>query len=55
MLTQTQIKRIEKSERNGTGTDIRISAKHMRKQDGGSLFSALMPLVRSALPVKPSV
>ena len=50
MLTQTQIKRIEKSRMNGTGTDLRISAAQMRKQDGGSLFSALLPLVRSALP-----
>ena len=45
MLTQTQIKRIEKSRRNGTGTDLRISAAQMRKQDGGSLFSALLPMM----------
>ena len=45
MLTQTQIKRIEKSRRNGTGTDLRISAAQMRKQDGGSLFSAILPMM----------
>ena len=45
MLTQTQIKRIEKSRRNGTGTDLRISAVQMRKQDGGSLFSAILPMM----------
>ena len=42
MLTQTQMKRIEKSINNETGTDLRISAAQMRKQDGGSLFSALL-------------
>lgn len=49
MLTQTQIKRIEKSRRNGTGTDLRISAAQMRKQDGGSLFSALMPILTKTI------
>lgn len=43
ILTQTQVKRIEKKKRNGTGKDIRISAAQMRKQDAGGLFSALMP------------
>ena len=52
MLTQTQIKRINKSKADGTGTDIRISATQIRKQDGGSLFSALMPiLTKTVLPL----
>ena len=49
MLTQTQIKKIEKSKANGTGTDIRISAAQIRKQDGGSLFSSLMPILTKTL------
>ena len=49
MLTRTQIKKIEKSKANGTGTDIRISAAQIRKQDGGSLFSSLMPIVTKTL------
>ena len=52
MLTQTQIKRIERSKRDGTGTDIRISSAQMRKQDGGSLFSAIMPLLtKTVMPL----
>ena len=52
MLTQTQVKKIEKSKVNGTGTDIRISAAQIRKQDGGSLFSSLMPiLTKTVLPL----
>lgn len=52
MLTQTQIKKIEKSKVNGTGTDIRNSIAQIRKQDGGSLFSSLMPiLTKTVLPL----
>ena len=52
MLTKTQIKRIEKSKANGTGTDLRISTAQIRKQDGGNLFSSLMPLLtKTVLPL----
>ena len=52
MLTQTQIKRIEKSKADGTGTDITISAAQIRKQDGGSLLTSLMPiLTKTVLPL----
>ena len=50
LLTNTQIRKIEKSKRDGTGTDIKISTAQMRKQSGGNLFSALLPLARTALP-----
>ena len=50
LLTNTQIKKIDKSIRDGTGTDIKISIAQMRKQSGGNLFSALLPLARTALP-----
>ena len=50
LLTNTQIGKIEKSKRDGTGTDIKISTAQMRKQSGGNLFSALLPLARTALP-----
>ena len=50
--TQTQIKRIERSKANGTGTDLRISTAQIRKQDGGNLFSSLMPiLTKTVLPL----
>lgn len=52
MLSQTQIKRIQKSISNGTGTDLRISSAQMRKQDGGSLFLSLMPfLTKTVMPL----
>ena len=41
LLTRTQINKIEKSKRDGTGTDIKISISQVRKQIGGNLFSAL--------------
>ena len=50
LLTNTQIRKIEKSKIDGTGTDIKISTAQMRKQIGGNLFSALLPLARTALP-----
>lgn len=51
MLTKTQINRIKKSKGNGSGTDLRISSVQMRSQDGGSLFSTLMPIAKAALPM----
>ena len=50
LLTRNQKKTIDKSKRDGTGTDIKISIAQMRKQSGGNLFSALLPLARTALP-----
>ena len=50
LLTRTQINKIEKSKRNGTGADIKISIAQMRKQSGGNLFSSLVPLARTVLP-----
>ena len=50
LLTNTQIRKIEKSKIDGTGTSIKISTAQMRKQSGGNLFSALLPLARTAFP-----
>ena len=50
LLKNTQIRKIEKSKIDRTGTDIKISTAQMRKQSGGNLFSALLPLARTALP-----
>ena len=51
-LTQTQINRIKKSINTGTGIDLRFSATQMRKQDGGSLFSSLLPiLTKTVMPL----
>ena len=50
LLTNTQIRKIEKSKIDRTGTDIKISTAQMRKQSGGNLFSTLLPLARTALP-----
>lgn len=52
MLTKTQINRIQKSIKNKTGMDLRFTSAQMRKQDGGSLFSALMPfLTKTDMPL----
>ena len=53
MLTKTQINKIKKAINNGTGLDIKISKSHIRKsvKQRGNLFSALLPLVRTALPM----
>ena len=40
MLTNTQLKKIQKSMKNGTGTDIKISKTQIRKI-GGNIFSTL--------------
>ena len=50
LLTRTQINKIEKNKRDGTGADIKNSISQMRKQSGGNLFSGLLPLARTALP-----
>ena len=50
LLTNRQIRKIEKSKIDGTGTDIKISINRMRKQSGGNLFSALLPLAKNILP-----
>ena len=50
LLTNRQIRKIEKSKIDGTGTDIKISINQMRKQSGGNLFSALLPLAKNILP-----
>ena len=50
LRTNTQIRKIEEIKRDGTGTDIKISIAQMRKQSGGNLFSAFLPLARTALP-----
>ena len=50
LLTNTQKRKNEKSKIYGTGIDIKISTAQMRKQSGGNLFSALLPLARTALP-----
>ena len=44
-LTKTQVNRIEKSKRGGTGTDIKISQAGIRKQEGCSIISSLMPMM----------
>ena len=46
LLTNRQIRKIEKSKIDGIGTDIKISINQMRKQSGGNLFSALLPLAK---------
>ena len=52
MLTKTQINRINKALKNGTGTDIKISKTQIRKAiiRGGSLWSSLISLGTKALP-----
>ena len=44
-LTKTQVNRIEKSKRDGTGTDIKISQAGIRKQEVGSIISSLIPMM----------
>ena len=44
-LSKTQVNRIEKSKRDGAGTDIKISQAGIRKQEGGSILSSLMPMM----------
>ena len=52
MLTQRQISKIKKSLANGTGSDIKISAKQIRSlvKHGGNLFTSLISLGSKLLP-----
>ena len=52
MLTANQIKRIAKAAALGKGVEIKISKTQIRKvmKQGGSLFSAIIPLARSLAP-----
>ena len=52
LLTANQIKRIIKAETFDKGSDIKISKTQIRKvmRQGGSLFSAIIPLARSLAP-----
>ena len=52
MLTANQIKRITKAAALGKGVEIKISKSQIRKvmKQGGSLFSAIIPLARSLAP-----
>ena len=52
MLTTNQIKRITKAADLDTGVELRISKTQIRKvmKQGGSLFSAVVPLARTLAP-----
>ena len=52
MLTKSQIARLMKSKKNGTGSDIKISKTQIRKAvvHGGSLWSSLFSLGTRILP-----
>ena len=50
MLTANQIKKIQKAASQGKGFEIKVSKSQAQKV-GGSLFSALFPLARSAAPM----
>ena len=52
LFTERQIIKIEKSLRNGTGTDIKISKTQIRKiaKQGGNLFTSLASLGAKVLP-----
>ena len=57
MLTKTQIKRVQKAESMGKGTDFKISKtqiSHVVKK-GGSLFSTLLSLGAKMLPMPTTV
>ena len=51
-LTKTQLKRLQKALKNGTGADLKISKTQIRYliQEGGSLWTSLMSLGMRALP-----
>ena len=40
---------MKKQKKNGNGSDITISETQMKKQNGGNLFSAILPLSRTVL------
>ena len=52
MLTKTQLKRIQKSMNNGTGTDLKISKTQISHlvQEGGALWSSLLNMGNKMLP-----
>ena len=52
MLTQRQIAKINKNRGRGQGVMLRITKSHIRSvvRKGGSLFSALFPLLKSVAP-----
>ena len=50
MLTANQIKKIQKAASQGKGVEIKV-LKSQAQKVGGSLFSALFPLARSAAPM----
>ena len=52
MLTKTKINKIQKSIKNGTGSDIKISKTQIRKvvKHGGNLFTSLASLGAKLLP-----
>ena len=50
MLTANQIKKIQKAASQGKGAEIKVSKSQAQKV-GGSLFSTLFPLARSAAPM----
>ena len=45
-LTKTQVQKLEKAKKNGSGSDITISETQMRKQKGGNLITSLLPLMK---------
>ena len=51
ILTKTQINKLNKSKRDGTGSDIKISKSQIRKAvvEGGSILSMLPLLASKAL------
>lgn len=51
MLTKTQINRMRKAKANGLGVDLKISKTQKAVKQGGSFWSAIIPLVKSAAPV----
>ena len=52
MFTKTQLKRIQKAIKNGTGVDLKISKTQIRKvvKEGGSLWTSLFSLGSRLLP-----
>ena len=53
MLTSQQINKINKAKSQGKGSDIKISKPNIRSvtREGGSLFSAIIPLAKTLAPM----
>ena len=53
MLTKTQINKLKKAMSQGTGSDIKISQRQIRKavRQGGSLWGSLISLGSKLLPM----